>query len=184
MTQIFQNIFWCIVGIAGVIVVYKLKKKSTGDTSHNAPSDGSNSGISNVLTNEKFIQGTPESAKEAFLNNIQTFEAILPQLNNALNIEIWTEKIVSINNPQLTSYWKRYHKDINMWKRLLSSWGLRQDTCKSFTYLQKYSKMYDTDDSSTSEEGCMYQVIEGCWIMCDEATGNKKVIRKGIIKKV
>lgn len=124
------------------------------------------------------------SAKEAFLSNIDKFISILPQLNSSLNIKSWSEQIIDINNTQLTTLWKRSIKNVALWKQILSSWGLRQDTCKTFTYLAKFANMYVTSDGSKPLEGCKYRVVDGCWILTDDNTGNKQVVRKGVIEKI
>jgi len=160
--------------VAGAVVIVKLLK--SGSNPPQPPIDPTNKGG---------IEPKPTlSAKEAFLDNVDKFSAILPQLNDSLNVELWSEQIVDINNPQLTALWKRCLNDTYRWKQLLSSWGLRQDTCKSFTYLNKYSNMYETSDNATPEEGCKYRVIDGCWILTNDNSGDKRIVKKGIIEKL
>lgn len=179
MSSIFQNILWCVVGIAGIFFIIKIAKKTptTKSSTHQTRNDNTNNIDNKTLT-------PTQSAKDAFISNVDKFSTILPQLNGSLDIESWTEQIVDINNPQLTALWKRCLKNIAVWKQMLSSWGLRQDTCKNFTFLEKYTNMYDTSDNSTPTVGCKYRVIDGCWILTDDNSGNKHVVKKGIIEKL
>ena len=123
-------------------------------------------------------------AKDAFLKNVNNFAPFLNQLNCALNREAWTEQIININNPLLIDIWRRSMHDAALWKRILSSWGLRQDTCRSFTFLDKYGNMYDTVDGTSAVPGEKYRVIDGCWVLTDEDTGSKTVVKKGKIDKL
>lgn len=185
MNPLLQNILWCAAGIVGVVVVIKLFSGKGPGEDTKTPEHGGSTGNDTTIQKKKEAAVTPpQSAKEAFLSNVNKFESILPQLNNSLNIESWTEQIVDINNPQLTALWQRCLKNTAMWKQMLSSWGLRQDTCKSFTYLDKYANMYETADGSDPESSCKYRVLDGCWILTDDSTGNKRVIKKGIIEKL
>lgn len=183
MSPVIQNILWCVAGIAGVIVVVKLFKKTPPDPV--PPVSPTNVSESNGSIAPKVkVEAQSKTAKQAFLENVEKFRDILPQLNDSLNVESWSEQIVDINNAQLTALWKRCLKDTAVWKQMLSSWGLRQDTCKTFTYLEKYANMYDTADKSEPEVGSRYRVIDGCWILTDNNSGDKRVIKKGIIEKL
>lgn len=189
MNPLVQNVLWCIAGIVGVVVVVKLLR-SKGSQERPSGSDNSK-----LLPDSSKVPPAPSvaegknvvsklSAKEAFLHNVDKFEHILPQLNDKLNIESWSEQIIDINNPQLIELWKRCLKNVGVWKQMLSSWGLRQDTCKTFTYLDKYANMYDVADGKSPEDGCKYRVIDGCWILTNDNNGEKRVIRKGLIEKI
>lgn len=187
MSPLVQNILWCAAGIVGVLVVIKLfsKRPTKNDDTHVSDHNASNSSDNPKLIQKKVYEvPEPQSAKDAFLCNVDKFGSILPQLNDSLNIESWTEQIVDINNPQLTALWQRCLKNVAVWKQMLSSWGLRQDTCKSFTYLDKYANMYETADGCDPEVDCKYRVVDGCWILTDDSTGNKRVIKKGVIEKL
>lgn len=187
MSTLIQIILCCTAGLIGIIVVLKLLSKRDPD-GQNITSSQANGhhGIDDPMPcqNGKSVLEPTQSARDAFLYNVDKFGSILPQLNNSLNIEYWTEQIVDINNPQLTALWQHCLKNITVWKQMLSSWGLRQDTCKSFTYLDKYANMYETADGYDPEVDCKYRVIDGCWILTDDNTGNKRVIKKGIIEKL
>lgn len=192
MNPLVQNVLWCIAGIVGVVVVVKLlHRKGSKEVSSNSENPKLLSDSSKVPPIPP-IPSDPDgkkdvmrlSAKEAFLRNVDKFEHILPQLNDKLNIESWSEQIVDINNPQLIELWKRCLKNVGVWKQMLSSWGLRQDTCKTFTYLDKYANMYACTDGKSPEDGCKYRVIDGCWILTNDNNGEKRVIRKGLIEKI
>lgn len=182
MSPIIQNILWCIAGVVGAVVIVKLVQSGKGPEP--LPPTPPQPPTEDTDITDGPINPPVQSAKEAFLSNILKFINILPQLNGSLNVESWSEQIVDINNAQLTALWKRCLKDTSVWKQMLSSWGLRQDTCKSFTYLEKYANMYDTADKSEPEVGSRYRVIDGCWILTDNNSGDKRVIKKGFIEKL
>lgn len=196
MNPSIQTILWCIAGIVGVVgvvgVVILRKSKGaqnpTDQPQHPIPQPNP---LSTELSTPPSLPVSDDnneitrlSAKEAFLRNVDKFEYILPQLNDKLNIESWSEQIVDINNPQLIELCKRCLKNVGVWKQMLSSWGLRQDTCKTFTYLDKYANMYACTDGKSPEDGCKYRVIDGCWILTNDNNGEKRVIRKGLIEKI
>lgn len=177
MSITLQSVLWTAVGVIAIYIIVRLIRGRRGPSVQEpAPAP--------APTPTPTAEDKVETAKEAFLRNVEKFSPILPQLNSSLNIESWTEQIVDINNPQLTTLWKRCLNNIAVWKQLLSSWGLRQDTCTAFTFLDKYGKMYDTADGSAPEEGCKYRVIDGCWILTDDHSGAKRIIKKGVIEKL
>ncbi len=192
MNPLVQNVLWCIAGIVGVVCVIKLlnrngQQERPGDTQNTKLQPDSckiHSTPPVPLVPDGKNEITKLSAKEAFLCNVEKFKSILPQLNNRLNIAAWSEQIVDINNPQLIELWKSCLTNVAIWKQMLSSWGLRQDTCKTFTYLNKYANIYDMADGSAPEDGCKYRVIDGCWILTNDNNGEKRVIRKGLIEKI
>ena len=178
------TILLCIgcIGIAcAAISVCKKKKQSKNkNISYKEPDK-----ITGVRVDQETQSVAPTiSAKDAFISNIQLFESLLPQLDTGFDKGIWTEKIVSINNPLLIEVWKKCCNDVNMWKRILSSWGVRQDTCRSFTFLNRYSNLYGTIDGNMAVEGLKYRVLNGAWILTNDTTGEKKVLKKGIIEKL
>lgn len=71
-----------------------------------------------------------------------------------------------------------------MWWRVLSSWGLRQDTCRSFTFMNRNAGMYGLPDGAHPQTGTRYKVISGCWILTSDDDNSKRIVKKGIIARI
>lgn len=128
----------------------------------------------------------PVSAKKAFLANLSRFVPLLPQLDaDKLDVAAWTEQVVDIDNPNLLKMWRQCAADPQMWRRVLASWGLKEDGCRSFTFLPGNAAMYDTADGSAPVDGERYRVERGCWVLSrddrEEGESSKRVVLKGVI---
>ena len=128
-------------------------------------------------------------AKKAFLSNIQTFVPILSSLNDdTFNAKVWTEYIVTVNDFHLIELWKKYvsaEDTKNKWKRLLASWQVKSDVCKSFTCVSEDNKAsYTLSDGSAITEGVKYKVEKPCWVYTfekEDGTIVKAILTKGIV---
>lgn len=128
-------------------------------------------------------------AKKAFLSNIQTFVPILSSLNDdTFNAKVWTEYIVTVNDFHLIELWKKYvsaEDTKNKWKRLLASWQVKSDVCKSFTCVSEDNKAsYTLSDGSAITEGVKYKVEKPCWVYTfekEDGTIVKEILTKGIV---
>lgn len=128
-------------------------------------------------------------AKKAFLSNIQIFVPILSSLNDdTFNAKVWTEYIVTVNDFHLIELWKKYvsaEDTKNKWKRLLASWQVKSDVCKSFTCVSEDNKAsYTLSDGSAIAEGVKYKVEIPCWVYTfekEDGTIVKDILTKGIV---
>lgn len=128
-------------------------------------------------------------AKKAFLSNLDKFAPILSSLNNdSFDRKLWTEMIVTVNDFHLIELWKKYVSVADTkdrWKRLLASWQIKSDNCKSFTCLREDNVLsYTLPNGDTIAMGEKYRVEIACWVYTDEdSEGNvdKKIISKGIV---
>ncbi|MBR4303269.1 MAG: hypothetical protein IKT80_06915 [Bacteroidaceae bacterium] len=128
-------------------------------------------------------------AKKAFLSNIQIFVPILSSLNDdTFNAKVWTEYIVTVNDFHLIELWKKYvsaEDTKNKWKRLLASWQVKSDVCKSFTCVNEDNKAsYTLKDGSAIIEGVKYKVEKPCWVYTfekEDGTIVKDILTKGIV---
>lgn len=128
-------------------------------------------------------------AKKAFLSNIQTFVPILSSLNDdTFNAKVWTEYIVTVNDFHLIELWKKYvalEDAQSKWKRLLASWQVKSDVCKSFTCVSEDNKAsYTLSDGSAITEGVKYKVEKPCWVYTfekEDGTIVKEILTKGIV---
>lgn len=128
-------------------------------------------------------------AGKAFVKNIDVFAPILNTLNdNTFDFQSWTERIITVNNPELTEAWRKCATTDNVkkkWLQVLASWQLRCDTCSSFTCLTEDNKVaYSLPDGGELTDGVKYRVEYPCWVLTTEDTdGNavKTVVTKGIV---
>ena len=135
------------------------------------------------------IKINKNQAKKAFLSNIETFAPILQSLNNeSFDYKLWTEKIVTINDFHLTELWKKYVANSgtkDMWKRLLASWQIKSDDCKSFTCVRKDNILsYTLPNGDAITMGEKYKVETACWVYTyEDNEGNiiKRIISKGVV---
>lgn len=128
-------------------------------------------------------------AKKAFLTNLDKFAPILPSLNSeSFDCRLWTEMIVTVNDFHLTELWKNYvyRADVkDRWKRLLASWQIKSDNCKSFTCLREDNILsYTLPNGDSLVMGEKYKVDMACWVYTEEDSEgniNKKIICRGIV---
>lgn len=127
-------------------------------------------------------------AKRAFVENLKRFSTLLATLHKGVDIKKWTEVIVDINDYDLVEFWEKMVKQPDIADKLikiLSSWQIKGDTCKSFTCLTQDNIMaYQLPDGSELEIGQKYKVESPCWIFTSEDNdGNvsKSVIIKGVV---
>lgn len=176
-----MKIVWIALAIGAIVIISRMSKSEKIDKGDN---DGTNQG-----------DDTPEvtinknQAKKVFLLNIDKFAPILPSLNNdSFDCKLWTEVIVTVNDFHLTELWKKYVSATEVkerWKRLLASWQIKSDNCKSFTCLREDNILsYTLPNGDTLVMGEKYKVEVACWVYTDEDTeGNIKkiVISKGVV---
>lgn len=135
------------------------------------------------------IKINKNQAKKAFLSNLDKFAPLLPSLNNeSFDRKLWTEMIVAINDFHLTELWKKYVliKDTQeKWKRLLASWQIKSDDCKSFTCVRKDNILsYTLPNGETITMGKKYKVENACWVYTyedQEGNTNKRIVSRGIV---
>lgn len=125
------------------------------------------------------------AAKQAFINNIALFA---PRLNSLCDGSYcssdWTDDIIDINNEDLMLLWKRIHTDSNSVLRVLSTWGLKPDMCKSFISVEYHLGLYTLSDGSPIVIGKDYKVDKQCWLFTEnDSEGNsvKRIIVKGVV---
>lgn len=178
-----NNVLW----IFGMIIAFVLgrsitRKKEQKDNINNKVNDDTSimdTGEMKIIKKKNNIQ---QSAKEAFIMNIGRFTPYFNQLlQEQFDAEDWTDTIIDINNDELIEYWKRVHSNVDSILRMLAMWGVRRDTCTSFTSMKSYVAMYDTEDGTSLIDGVKYEVITPCWILTDMSTGAKKIVLKGVV---
>lgn len=130
------------------------------------------------------------SAKQVFIERIEDFTDILGTLtetnsNRNESLKLWTDAIVNVNNKNLSDLWTRMVTKFGTnvfekWKRQLEAWGVKSDTCNSFTYTQGRIFGYSLQNGLTFEEGKKYTVISPCWVLTIDLPdgGVKKTIIK------
>lgn len=124
----------------------------------------------------------PIGAKEIFIKNISRFTTKFNSLlDGSYNSNNWTDDIIDLNNEELTAYWKNIHNKVDSILRMLAMWGIKPETCSSFVGINSYKKMYFTETGDSIEKGIRYVVKSPCWILTDNATGEKKIILKGVV---
>lgn len=137
----------------------------------------------------KVTKINPRLAKKAFIDNINNFAPILDSLNNeTFSKQEWTERIISVNDENLTTLWREYAKEQNLQiklKQLLASWQLRCDTCKSFTCTTADNiAAYALPNGDQISMGVKYKVVSPCWVLTlEDENGqcSKKVVNKGVV---
>lgn len=127
-------------------------------------------------------------AKKAFLEHLDDFSNLFPLLESGVEINKWTETIITINDKDLTNLWAKYVKlqEVNTkWIQLLASWQVKRDTCKSFTCLTNSNiASYILPDGSTLLMDVKYKVITPCWVYTfedEQGKTNKRIVSKGIV---
>lgn len=176
-----MKIVWIALAIVAIVLISRKSKSVKIDKGDN---DGTNQGDENPE-----VKINKNQAKKVFLLNIDKFAPILPSLNNdSFDCKLWTEVIVTVNDFHLTELWKKYVSATEVkerWKRLLASWQIKSDNCKSFTCLREDNILsYTLPNGDTLVMGQKYKVEVECWVYTDEdAEGNtkKRVISKGVV---
>lgn len=177
MNAIIQNILWAVAGIVtGIVIVKLIKQKRTVEDNNDSQTKPE------IIENPKKQEYSLAKAKDSFIENLDRFIPYLDNYRSKPGFEKWTEQIVDINNDDLTHYWEIYCNDLGTWDRIMLSWGLKKDTCKSFTYMEKYSTAYALLNNERPVEGKKYRVVSGCWILTENQ--QKRIIKKGIIEEI
>lgn len=172
---------WIVLAIGAIVLISKMSKSGK---SGGGDDDGINPGDENTP-----FQINKNQAKKVFLLNIDKFAPILPSLNNeSFDPRLWTEMIVTINDSHLIELWKKYVSVADVkdrWKRLLASWQIKSDDCKSFTCVRKDNiSSYTLPNGDAITMGEKYKVETACWVYtCEDQEGNvcKRIISKGIV---
>ena len=128
-------------------------------------------------------------ARRAFLEHIDEFAPYLSTLNNeSFDRFKWTEIIVTINDNDLIELWKKYVSVADTqerWTRLLASWQIKSDNCKSFTCVKEDNILaYTLPNGDAITIGAKYKVESSCWVQTlvdEEGNVEKKIISKGIV---
>lgn len=176
---------WIALAIGAIVLIARMSKSGKFGKGNN---DGTGSGNENPPSLSE-VKINKNQAKKAFLLNIDKFAQILPSLNNdSFDCKLWTEVIVTINDFHLTELWKKYVSTADVkerWKRLLASWQIKSDNCKSFTCLREDNILsYTLPNGDTLVMGEKYKVEVVCWVYTDEdSQGNikKRVISRGVV---
>ena len=79
----------------------------------------------------------------------------------------------------------KYKDNLEIWIKLLQSWGLKKDGCKEYPGILVDLNRYDIVDNKQLYEDANYIVLSPCWTMWIESDGIKteKIVSKGIIKQ-
>lgn len=176
-----MKIVWVALAIGAIVLIAKkcIGGKNSGGTDIGDPEPPAPEG-SKINKNQ---------AKKVFLLNIDKFAPILPSLNNeSFDPRLWTEMIVTINDYHLTELWKKYVSLVDVkdrWKRLLASWQIKSDDCKSFTCVRKDNiSSYTLPNGDSIIMGEKYKVETACWVYTSEdqdGRTSKRIITKGIV---
>lgn len=129
-------------------------------------------------------------AKDVFINNYHMFNKLLPLTAAQADINIinkWESTIKSIEDSgMLFVEFKKYADNLDMWLKLLCSWGLKQDGCKQYPGILINTDNYATDDNIAIDEERNYKVIVPCWTIWIEENGKRieKLVSKGFVKSI
>ena len=134
-----MKIVWIVLAIVAIVLISRKSKSVKIDKGDN---DGTNQGDENPE-----VKINKNQAKKVFLLNIDKFAPILPSLNNdSFDCKLWTEVIVTVNDFHLTELWKKYVSATEVkerWKRLLASWQIKSDNCKSSTLIHSFDHIFN-----------------------------------------
>lgn len=135
-----------------------------------------------IRTLKSQILPSEQSAKEAFMANINLFKSNLNTLlNGTYNKDDWDYQIRKINNKELSNYWGKVCQNVDSILRMLAMWGIRSDDCIAFVGIDIYNEMYATSSGVSIENGVHYTVKSPCWVITDTNTGKKQILLKGIV---
>lgn len=180
-----MKIVWIALGIGAIVLISRMSKDGKVGKRNN---DRANLGEKNS-TSPSEVKINKNQAKKVFLQNIDKFAPILSSLNNdSFDCKLWTELIVTVNDFHLTELWKKYVSAADVkerWKRLLASWQIKSDNCKSFTCLREDNILsYTLPNGDSLVMGEKYKVEVACWVYTDEDSEgnvNKRLISKGVV---
>lgn len=146
------------------------------------------SNLSNPIADTEQIKRTTSvsvnqnAAKKTFLDNINVF---IPKFNSLLDGSYsgnaWTEDVITINDENLTAFWKQIYRDGNAVLRVLSMWGIKPDMCTSFVANETYQNMYTKSDGTTIALNERYNVAKQCWIL-SQTNEENKVVKSVLVK--
>ncbi len=128
-------------------------------------------------------------AKSLFLNNIESFNAVIKQTYHKTNISEeaifhkWRDTILNIHNyKELLTIIDLCDNSLSVLKNIIESWGVKIDTCKQYTNHILNRDFYDiSEDDNTS---VVYEVVNPC-ITLWKNQGIKKeeiLLIKGTVK--
>lgn len=177
-----------IAAVGGCCYLYVKNKRETSTTSSESQDEPIQRPIPIQKPTKKIpvptVTPSPNgSAKEAILSNINALVPLLDGVEDGtLDIDSWTIAIISINNEELISIWKKVRKELKnrptLWLHLLSSWGISYDMCMQFVASEYKKNTYETVDGEVLIDGKEYKVIKGAWILTS-VDGSKKLLCKG-----
>lgn len=86
------------------------------------------------------------------------------------------------DSAKLLSLFKSCNNDINIWKNIVESWGLKMDKCKKYPYQLINKTFYDI--ISEEDPSDQYVVVEPCITLWTTEDGKKNEIclLKGKVK--
>lgn len=128
-------------------------------------------------------------ARIAFIEHIDKFAPYMSSLNSETFDRFkWTEIIITINNNDLIELWKKYVSVADTqerWKRLLASWQIKSDNCKSFTCVKEDNVLaYTLPNGDAITIGVKYKVESPCWVYTkvdEDGNVEKKIISRGVV---
>lgn len=139
---------------------------------------------------QNFNAPTGKPAKDVFVNNYQLFSELLPLTVAHTDINIvskWENTIKSIvDSDMLFIEFKKYVDNLELWLKLLYSWGLKQDRCKQYPGALINIENYITEDNIAIEQERIYKVTVPCWTIWIEENGKRieKLVSKGWVKVI
>lgn len=178
----YSTLLW-IVGITIIVIagIYIIKKRSSMKF-NNLLKKAKHNSIEKTESTTQQNQFNLIAAKKTFLNNIDKFIPKLDSLcDGTYNHKEWTEKIIEINDENLTSLWKNIFNNKEYILRILSQWGIKPEMCTSFFSLESHKELYIKNDGKDIEAGKKYKVIKQCWVSTQ--TNNEGKIIKSILTK-
>lgn len=141
----------------------------------------------------KQVEVTPQvfnvlSAKDIFVSNYAAFSDLLTRTQETDHnwCSKWEQVIASVpNSLDLQIEFSKYKDNLEIWIKLLQSWGLKKDGCKQYPGILVDLNRYDIVDNKQLYEDANYIVLSPCWTMWIESDGIKteKIVSKGIINQ-
>lgn len=110
------------------------------------------------------------SARRAVLENISLFAPLLPQLlTDKLNNSAWRHAVATIDNPELSAYFKKAKGRTKIWMKIMKMWGISPDSRSVFTAMQAESESYHTPAGEPLTIGKRYVTKDPCWLLTDSS---------------